>query len=345
MNFEVLDIALRGATTGIALVLIILFSLSRVDRESQWAFFVMVISNCAGVWRAVSETAGFSDLTTLILQWIVCSAAFGVTWFTLTIFLDNKRHAWAWLLSGALISLTIVVTPTYPQIIPFLRGYAVVHFLTLIGLVAFSAQGDLQNARRRLRPVIIVLLLAQAVWQSIASTPLKPLPVSDLNVLRSGVVWALMAIVALWSLRVEHDRWPGRTVASPWNPSQNALRQEAHEALIARIEMEMTAGIWRTEGLTVAGLAQKVDAPEHQVRKAINKGLGHRNFASFINRARIKEAQARLSNPDEARTTVLEIAYDVGFGSLGPFNRAFREVTGQSPTDYRRENQLSLKAG
>ena len=197
MNFEVLDIALRGATTGIALVLIILFSLSRIDRESQWAFFVMVISNCAGVWRAVSETAGFSDLTTLILQWIVCSAAFGVTWFTLTIFLDNKRHAWAWLLSGALISITIVITPTYPQIIPFLRGYAVVHFLTLIGLVAFSAQGDLQNARRRLRPVIIVLLLAQAVWQSIASTPLKPLPISDLNVLRSGVVWGLMTIVAL----------------------------------------------------------------------------------------------------------------------------------------------------
>jgi len=34
-------------------------------------------------------------------------------------------------------------------------------------------------------------------------------------------------------------------------------------------------------------------------------------------------------------TTVLEIAYDVGFASVGPFNRAFRAEFGQSPTEYR----------
>jgi len=33
---------------------------------------------------------------------------------------------------------------------------------------------------------------------------------------------------------------------------------------------------------------------------------------------------------------VLTIAMDLGYGSLAPFNRAFRETTGQSPTDFRR---------
>jgi AraC-like DNA-binding protein len=37
--------------------------------------------------------------------------------------------------------------------------------------------------------------------------------------------------------------------------------------------------------------------------------------------------------------TVLEIAYDVGFASIGPFNRAFRAATGHSPTEYRRMGQ------
>jgi len=32
---------------------------------------------------------------------------------------------------------------------------------------------------------------------------------------------------------------------------------------------------------------------------------------------------------------VLTIALDLGYGSLGPFNRAFKEMTGMTPTAYR----------
>ena len=31
------------------------------------------------------------------------------------------------------------------------------------------------------------------------------------------------------------------------------------------------------------------------------------------------------------------IAFDLGYGSLGPFNRAFRAATGAAPTEWRRQ--------
>jgi sec-independent protein translocase protein TatA len=34
---------------------------------------------------------------------------------------------------------------------------------------------------------------------------------------------------------------------------------------------------------------------------------------------------------------VLTIALDAGFGSIGPFNRAFKADTGLTPTDFRRQ--------
>jgi len=34
---------------------------------------------------------------------------------------------------------------------------------------------------------------------------------------------------------------------------------------------------------------------------------------------------------------VITIAMDAGFQSLGPFNRAFKETTGVTPTEYRRK--------
>jgi AraC-like DNA-binding protein len=36
---------------------------------------------------------------------------------------------------------------------------------------------------------------------------------------------------------------------------------------------------------------------------------------------------------------ILTIALDTGFGSIGPFNRAFKAHTGLTPSEYRR-NQL-----
>ena len=65
--------------------------------------------------------------------------------------------------------------------------------------------------------------------------------------------------------------------------------------------------------------------------------LGFRNFAAFVNARRIDAAKARLADPTQARESVSTIAFDLGFGSLGPFNRAFKEVTGQTPTEWRRQ--------
>jgi AraC-like DNA-binding protein len=93
---------------------------------------------------------------------------------------------------------------------------------------------------------------------------------------------------------------------------------------------------WRREGLTIGALAEAVGVPEHRLRRLINDHLGFRNFAAFVNVRRIEAAKALLADPAKARMTVAAIAYDLGFGSLGPFNRAFKEATGVTPTEYRR---------
>jgi AraC-like DNA-binding protein len=115
------------------------------------------------------------------------------------------------------------------------------------------------------------------------------------------------------------------------------MRAEAADRqLVARLDALMAAEGWRREGLTIGALAAELDAPEHRLRRLINQRLGHRNFADFVNGYRIEAAKRRLSDPAEARTTVAAIAFDLGYGSLGPFNRAFRAATGSSPTEWRR---------
>ena len=60
-------------------------------------------------------------------------------------------------------------------------------------------------------------------------------------------------------------------------------------------------------------------------------------FTDFVNRARIEHAKRLLLKP---QSRVTEVAYDVGFQSLSQFNRSFRRVTAQSPTEYRTKMHL-----
>jgi transcriptional regulator GlxA family with amidase domain len=59
-------------------------------------------------------------------------------------------------------------------------------------------------------------------------------------------------------------------------------------------------------------------------------------------RVRLKDARNRLLNPN---LRVGEIAYDVGFQSLTQFNRTFKRVFGQSPSEFRARLSSRKRAG
>lgn len=337
MELDLLDIALRGAATGVSLALAALLWTSRVARDAQAAFTLLSIASVARMWSTLPTTVGMSDQVLSILRVVGVSGSFAMTWFVLTIFLDNKRFTLGWLASSALISTSILVTPKMPDMIPYLRAYAGLHFMCLLGMVLYSGLGDLQDARRRMRPFISSFLLVYCVGLAVTSTPMQDSRPVMAALFQSGAFLFFVTIFALWALKANLNNWPGETTPISLNEPTVAQNTSLQNSLVTRIQHAMDAGVWQVEGLTVSALAQRVNAPEHQVRKAINQVLGHRNFASFINRARIDAAKARLQTPEATDVTILEVAYDAGFSSLGPFNRAFRDATGLSPTDFRKQ--------
>jgi AraC-like DNA-binding protein len=52
----------------------------------------------------------------------------------------------------------------------------------------------------------------------------------------------------------------------------------------------------------------------------------------YLQRRRVERAMFLLRETDRS---VTDICFDVGFTSLGTFSRTFREIVGESPSDYR----------
>jgi AraC-like DNA-binding protein len=129
--------------------------------------------------------------------------------------------------------------------------------------------------------------------------------------------------------------WGEAEVPAPPPPAAYAQDQFVATAL-ARLMGEGRG--YAQEGLSLAGLAEQLGTPEYRLRRVINQGLGHRNFNAYVNSLRLAEAKRRLADPAGRALPVLTIALDVGFGSIGPFNRAFKADTGLTPTEFRQKS-------
>jgi AraC-like DNA-binding protein/ligand-binding sensor protein len=88
---------------------------------------------------------------------------------------------------------------------------------------------------------------------------------------------------------------------------------------------------YKGEGLSLADVAKAAGASVFHFCKVFHKATGLK-FTDYVTRVRLEDARNRLLNPN---LRISEIAYDVGFQSLTQFNRTFKRVFGQSPTDFR----------
>lgn len=87
----------------------------------------------------------------------------------------------------------------------------------------------------------------------------------------------------------------------------------------------------QTEELSLGQVAKAVNMSSYYFCKTFKKVVGI-NFTDYVARVRIEKSKNLLLNPN---LRVSEIAFEVGFQSLTHFNRVFKKVLGQSPTEYR----------
>lgn len=95
---------------------------------------------------------------------------------------------------------------------------------------------------------------------------------------------------------------------------------------------------YRQMGLTLAQLAAYLDLPEYRLRKAINQGLGFRNFNVFLNQYRLNDAALKLQQQD-SETSILDISIHAGFNGLTTFNRSFKDQFNMTPREFRKHSR------
>ena len=85
------------------------------------------------------------------------------------------------------------------------------------------------------------------------------------------------------------------------------------------------------EAISLEAVAHAVGVSSFHFCKVFKRATGM-TFTDYLSRARVEKAKKLLMRPSNRIT---EVAYEVGFQSLSHFNRSFRRVASESPTEFR----------
>jgi AraC-like DNA-binding protein len=363
-SLPALDIALRGALLALLSLLALRLWRDRPQLPAARLGAVFMLGLCVQVvsshpwleanlpchWQ--SPLIGVS-VGNAVLFWVFVKALFDDD------FCWRPLYLWVWLaavllavvncnLAGPDAPAWTAVTRAMQRVLPLV--------CTVLAGVAAAQQwrADLVEKRRRLRVFILatgaVYTVAQVAmrWGSPRGLLSAPAASADVLMLLLMVAVSASQVLKLSSQELFPSQ-PRLKQAEPLPLAQETVPpaesstgpgapDAAEERLMQALSMLMKDRQgYREEDLTVATLAFKLSVPEYRLRRVINQRLGYRNFNAYINGWRLADARAALADPARREVPVLTIALDAGFQSIGPFNRAFKADTGQTPTEYRRQ--------
>jgi AraC family transcriptional regulator len=130
---------------------------------------------------------------------------------------------------------------------------------------------------------------------------------------------ALSAVLAQEIVRLEH-RAPARI------PMRGGLAAWQQRRIVEFIEQHIA------EDFPLATLASLAQLSTYHFARAFKRSFGIPPHRYHTNR-RVERARVLLADP---KTSVAEVALELGFSGASAFAATFRRTTGQTPTDYRR---------
>lgn len=267
--------------------------------------------------------------------WLFSEMAPWTLWmFLRSVCRDTKDSFWVSFPPFAVVMLANIYVVYRNFNIPlFLHFSNGVNFLLLLMGVyelLHDFKADLSIRRRRFRNFIILFLMVQIllIFYMETSYPMWKstgwLLATRIIVLMASLLVSLLYFQAsaeaiseiFYSNRVMHEN---RSLLSPES-----------EKLLQLLEVK---NLYKNPDLSVARLAEQMSVPEYRLRDLIKTELGFRNFNAFINKFRVEYAVKQFQ--ENSNTPIAVIRADAGFKSHPPFNRAFREIYGLSPAEYR----------
>jgi AraC-like DNA-binding protein len=147
---------------------------------------------------------------------------------------------------------------------------------------------------------------------------------------QAGIFHSLPALESTFPIKTEiiEDRIEKKKY------QKSGLSTEDAENIHHQLNRIMAAEkLFRECELSLADLANRLNTQPNHLSQVINEREG-KNFYDYINTLRIEEFKRLAISPESRKFTLMALAEASGFNSKSSFNRYFKKISGQSPSEY-----------
>ncbi|WP_299762263.1 helix-turn-helix transcriptional regulator [uncultured Dokdonia sp.] len=372
MSFTLLDVILfLGVSQGIFLAITLRF----IDNRNKVANDVLSITigiavimlfgrvmayRIEALW--VNYVAGIVDVTIFLFGPLIYCYIRRLLFQETPVF---KLSFWHYLIACIHICITIGIYIAPENVMIYIKEIQFLpyfwFFSELIGIVSFVVYtiasirlfrkhkkmmeyqvSYILAVRRYIRYVLVTIILFTVLWLiSFISGIFKFSEIS--TVLNYPLVWIsiplFIYVIGYYSLRQpEIFRMPLR----PKIKEEKArLKPDEIQRLQKRLNFFIQEEeIYKASDLSLKALAEKLNTTPNNLSWLLNQ-VYQKSFYDYINTHRVQDILESIDRELHRKQTLLAIAFDAGFNSKSTFNKAFKQVTSQTPSAYIKSKKVA----
>ncbi len=187
------------------------------------------------------------------------------------------------------------------------------------------------NSKLLLRLVLLQIFAILIIYSIVGIEAFYP----NINI-ESDRISALLFTFFFFAFAIALIIYPNETIPNKLSKTQYQLssltetqKKTILDSLLKLLDQEK---LFLNPELNLNELAGRLNINASHVSQVINELLD-KNFNQLINEYRVAEVKRNIL--DDKRT-LLGIAYDSGFNSKSAFNRLFKEIEGETPSEYKK---------
>lgn len=232
---------------------------------------------------------------------------------------------------------TPIIQPIIVMIILAMAAFCLWQTISLIRRYRLFLKNT-ESAARDFDPVWLIhifslLGLAAAVWLSLGLMSLFNPDISYVAAYPFQLaVMVIFAVLGFYAISRINERFPkigSPKLSAPLVGSSERDWKVEGEILKQKVQSEN----WFLEPrLSIRDVASRMGSNETYISRALNHGMGQ-SFNRFINTLRVERAKTLIETTSDS---FLTIAMDSGFNSKATFNRVFRDISGETPSSFKK---------
>lgn len=189
-----------------------------------------------------------------------------------------------------------------------------------------------------LRQILLYLLALTLLWLY-----LMFLVVSSYSKIGFYPLWIGISVLTYWlghfgiyKFGIIEERKNLKKYAKEISATYSIVEKQKSNHIIALENLIIDQKRYLDSDLTLDKIAEELHLSKSYLSRVINAELGI-GFVDYVNTFRVEEAKKYILNSEFSNYTLVSIGIEAGFNSKSAFYSSFKKITGQTPTEFKKE--------